>query len=162
MTLSRLTIQKADLAVTGAVVALGLFVIYEAVRLGPGWGDSGPQPGFFPFGLALMMSLAALGAFAQALVRKDSRPFFEVRREVVDLLKVGLPLALAIASVPWLGLYIMCTLYITLFAWWYGRFRWYLSLAAGPAVAVTLYLTLFRGFHISMPKSIWYSASFPL
>ena len=122
MTLSRLTIQKADLAVCGAVVVFGLFLTYEAIKLGPGWGDSGPQPGFFPFGLALAMSLAALGAFAQALVRKDSRPFFEVRQEIVDVLKVGLPLALAIASVPWLGLYIMCTVYVTLFAGGTGGF----------------------------------------
>lgn len=164
MKLRRPTLQITDLVVSAGFVALGLLVIIaiEVRELGSGWGDNGPQPGFFPFGLALVMSLAAIGAFAQALIRKDSRPFFEVRQEIVDLLKVGLPLALAIASVPWLGLYIMCALYITLFAWWYGRFRWYSSLAAGPAVAFALYLILFRGFHISMPKSIWYSSSFPL
>ena len=34
---------------------LGGIVLFDAVRLGIGWGTDGPKSGFFPFWLALIM-----------------------------------------------------------------------------------------------------------
>ena len=38
------------------LVLLGVVVLFDAVRLGFGWGTDGPKSGFFPFWLALLWS----------------------------------------------------------------------------------------------------------
>jgi hypothetical protein len=161
MKLDSLTIRKAELVVGVGFVALALLTTNESVKLGPGWGRSGPQPGFFPFSASVLMGLGGLGAVVEALRRKDDNVFFSHPQEFVDFTKVGVPVALAIASVVFLGLYIMSALYVSLFAWWYGRFRWYSAAVAGLVFSTTLYFTLNEGFHIAMPYSIWYGTLLP-
>jgi len=50
---------------------LGGVVLFDAVRLGFGWGPDGPRSGFFPFWLALIMVVVCVAIIAQA-VRKSS------------------------------------------------------------------------------------------
>lgn len=157
----RFTVRSAELVAGGAFVALGVLLMVEANSLGPGWGPSGPRPGFFPFGLALVMALGGLGAIVEGVKGNRLHPVFENAQEVEDLLKVGIPLALAIASVAYLGFYIMAALYIGLFAWWYGRFRWPSALLAGVGTSFALFMLLERGFRIPMPRSPWYGAFLP-
>lgn len=152
-----LTLKSVEIGASIVFLALGILVIREGLRLGPGWGDSGPQPGFFPFTLAILLVIGAAGVLVGALRIRDSRPFFEAFEEIVDLLKVGVPAALAILLIPWLGLYITSGLYIGLFAAWYGRFPWYGALTAAILLPIALYVTLRYGFNISMPMSVWYS-----
>lgn len=152
-----ITLKSVEIGASIVFLLLGIFVIREGIRLGPGWGESGPLPGFFPFTLAILMSIGAVGVFWSALKIRETRPFFEATEEVVDLLKVGVPMALAIIVIPWLGLYITAGIYVGAFTKWYGRFRWYEALAAGVLVPVVLYFLLRYGFNIAMPMSRWYS-----
>lgn len=152
-----ITLKSVEIGASIVFLLLGIFVIREGIRLGPGWGDTGPRPGFFPFSLAILMSVGAVGVFLTALKIRETRPFFEAMEEVADLLKVGIPAALAIIAIPWLGLYITAGLYVGAFSKWYGRFRWYESLAAAVLVPLVLYILLRYGFNIPMPMSLWYS-----
>ncbi|MFQ5894283.1 MAG: tripartite tricarboxylate transporter TctB family protein [Nitrospinota bacterium] len=161
MRVPQIQIRKADVAVGAAFVVLAIVLMVQVAPLGPGWGEGGPQPGFFPFSVAVLMALGGLAAALQALRSEGDRLFFEHPQEVADLLKVGIPLALAIASVPYLGLYIMTALYLTFFARWYGRFRWYSAAAAGVGFSYALYLTLHQYFHIATPRSMWYGTLLP-
>src|SRR5690606_21753386 len=122
--------------------ALGGLIIYDALRLGPGWGEQGPEPGFFPFTLAMIMTIAAVGVFLAAWRRPETQPFFEVQEEVTDLLKVGLPILAAIFIMQWAGLYITAGLYTAFFMGWYGKFRWYEALAGGILMPVAMWLAL--------------------
>jgi putative tricarboxylic transport membrane protein len=155
------TIRWGDIATNVVILLFSAFVMWEGLKLGAGWGDAGPKPGFFPFYLTLFMMLGAGGALVQAWRSTDAQPFFEDRQEIIDLLKVGVPAALAIAFVPVLGLYVTTALYVGLFGYWYGRFTWYWSLLAGIAVPLVLYVMLRIGFNILMPTSIWNDTLLP-
>ncbi len=157
----QVTIRTLELAAGAGFIALGVLLMIEAYSLGPGWGQSGPRPGFFPFSLALVMALAGLVAVSEAFARGRRQPFFENAQEVDDLLRVGIPLALAIASVGFLGFYIMAALYIAFFTWWYGRFRWPSALVAGAGTSFALFMLLERGFRIPTPRSPWYGTLLP-
>ena len=152
----RLTYGAVEIAVAALLAALGGLIIYESVRLGPGWGEQGPQPGFFPFTLAILLAAAALGVLVKSVKAPDTQPFFEVQQEVTDLLKVGIPIFVAIAILRWAGLYITSGLYVTFFMAWYGKFRWHEALAGGIALPVILWLVLRHGFNIAMPMSVFY------
>lgn len=136
--------------------------MWESAKLGPGWGGSGPMPGFFPFGLSLLLALGGGAAFIEVLLReRQAQPFFEDHRESAELFKVGIPIVLAIASLRFLGFYLMVPLYLGLFACWYGGFRWYVILPVACAFSYGLYMVLDQGFRIMMPKSPWYGGMLP-
>lgn len=151
----RITLRSVDLAASVFFLALAVLVIFEGVRLGAGWDERGPQAGFFPFWLAVLMAFGAAAAFLQALRRRFDTAFFEQREEIVELAKVGLPLALAIIVIPWTGLYVATFLYVWLFAWWYGSFRWWTMLAGALLFTGVLYFTL-TSMRIPMPHSMFY------
>jgi len=148
--------NAVEIGVVIVLIALGGLVLYDAIRLGPGWGETGPQPGFFPFVLTFFLVIGALGVLVLALKNPDRRPFFEVSQEVADLLKVGIPVVIAVAAIRWLGLYLTSGLYLALFMAWYGKFRWYQALAGGLVFPLALWATLREGFNISMPMSVLY------
>jgi putative tricarboxylic transport membrane protein len=156
MALRRLTLKQADAAASVAFFALAVAVMIEGYRLGPGWDDRGPESGFFPFSLAVFMAFGALASFIGALRTGSRAPFFENRQEILDLTRMGVPLAVAVIAVPWLGLYITTAIYISLFSWWYGSFRWYNALGFGIGAGIALYLTLVKAMSISMPMSVFY------
>jgi putative tricarboxylic transport membrane protein len=152
----RVTTNVVDAAASVVFLALAAVVMVEGSRLGAGWDPQGPQAGFFPFWLAVLMGLGAIPAFFQALRARGSPPFFERRQEIVDLAKVGLPLVATVVAIPWIGIYVATWLYIWLFAWWYGGFRWWSAFLGGLCFAGAMYLGLAKAAKISMPLSVFY------
>jgi putative tricarboxylic transport membrane protein len=152
----RTTHAMVEIAVAIILIALGVVLFNESLRLGPGWGVSGPQAGFFPFVLTLMMVIGTIGVIYTTYRKPDRRPFFEVNQEIVDLLKVGLPIAAAVLAIRWLGLYATSGLYLGLFMAWYGNFRWYYALAGAILLPLILWIVLRYGFNIAMPMSMFY------
>ena len=158
--IERFTIRRMDIGANLALAGLAVVLMVIGYRLGAGWGSSGPRPGFFPFSVALVMGLGALAALVKAWRSGRDAPFFERREELVDLLKAGVPAALAIATIPFLGLYLTATAYLMVFTWWQGGFRWYTALATALACVGVLYLILDWAFRIPMPKSPFYGRYF--
>ena len=157
MRLAQLDTRKAEVAVGLILIAIAATVVRETLRLGAGWGPSGPQAGFFPLLSALVMAVAAVVAVVRA-VRGTRAPLFESDEHARSVVKVGAPLVAAIVSLPYLGFYVMTALYMGFFAAWYGRYRWYVALAAAIVLPVVLFFTFERGFRISLPKSVLYGS----
>jgi hypothetical protein len=153
----RTSTRAVEIGFVVCLLLLSVMLFWESLRLGPGWGPSGPQPGFFPFTLTVLMVLGALGVLYINVYRHPiMTPFFTVSHEVEDLLKVGIPIAVAVLLIGWLGIYITAGLYLAFFMAWYGKFRWYSALAGGIILPVVLWLVLREGFNISMPMSVFY------
>ena len=148
--------HAVEVGVTIVLLALAGLIFYDTMRLGPGWGESGPQPGFFPFVLIIFLVAGAVGVMVLSAIKPDRRPFFEVSDEIKDLLKVGIPIAIAVLAVRWAGLYVTSGVYLALFMAWYGRFRWYQALAGGLVLPLAMWLTLREGFNIAMPMTMFY------
>jgi putative tricarboxylic transport membrane protein len=162
--LHSLSFRKMEVGVACLLLLLMTPIVWESIRLGAGFGGHvagspvvGPRPGFFPLMMAGLVTLGVLGVLAQALRdRRSSAPFLEERQGVVDLLQVGIPVVVAAALVPFLGLYIVSAVYIIGFALWYGRVRWYVAAPIGLALPVTVWWGLEVTFRLIMPKSPWY------
>lgn len=158
----RFTLRAAEVVAGVGFLLFGLFIMWESFKLGPGWGGSGPRPGFFPFWLSALMALGGVAAVLElAFTLRKPQLFFEDPQEIVDLIKVGIPIVLVVLSISYLGLYIVAAVYLGLFAWWYGGLRWYLTIPGGAAFSYILYLVLDQGFRIMMPKSLWYGDMLP-
>lgn len=156
----RTTHRAVEIGLVAIFLILGAVIVAEAVELGPTWGESGPQAGFFLFVLAIAMILGTIGvAYINAYRNPDMRPFFEAPEEVEDLLKVGLPIFALVLIIPLFGMYMSAGIYLAFFMAWYGKFRWYSALAGGIILPVVLWIMLREGFNISMPMSALYRSN---
>ncbi len=117
-----------DSMTAALLMLLSATVIYDALRLGAGWGSEGPQSGFFPFWLAILLAAVSIVLFVQAL-RIRSQEAFVTWPRFVPVLKVLGPLAGFILITdppgPWpgLGLYVAAGLYLGFYMRWVGRPR---------------------------------------
>ena len=146
-----------DLVTAAVLMLLSGVVIYDALRLGTGWGNEGPQSGFFPFWLGALLALVSVVLFFQALHRRSGKPFVTGDR-FVPVLKVLVPLAgfvvLTDPPGPWpgLGLYVAAGLYLGFYMRWVGRHHWHTVVALATAVPIITFLIFETWFLVPMPK----------
>ena len=147
----------ADLITAAMLMLLGGIVIYDAVRLGFGWGTEGPRSGFFPFWLATLLVVISAAIFLQALMGRSEKPFV-TRERFLPVLKVLAPIAgfilLTDPPGPWsgLGLYVAGGLYLGFYMRWVGRHDWRLVVALSVVVPLISFFIFEKWFLVPMPK----------
>ena len=115
--------RAADLTTAAILIAGGLLVLWDAVRLGIGWGTDGPKSGFFPFWLAAIMIAACAGITVQAWRSPDREPFI-AKTAIGPVLKVLGPAVGFVLVMQFLGMYAASALYMALYMRWIGRYSW--------------------------------------
>lgn len=65
--------RSVEIAVTLIFLLIGSVVAIDSYRIGAGWSSDGPQAGYFPFYIGLIMCVSSLVTLAQALSGKSSR-----------------------------------------------------------------------------------------
>ena len=115
--------HTVDAVVAAILFVIGTVVVVEARRLGAGWTSDGPGAGYFPFYIGLILCIASLGIFYQAVFSKarDTGPFVD-RVQAVRVLSVLLPAAVYVLAVVFLGLYVASAIYIALFMIVLGKY----------------------------------------
>jgi len=97
---------------------LGSIVMVGAVEIGIGWGDSGPQAGYFPFYIGLLMSAARTGNLVLALLRTPAMgAAFVGRKAFRQVLAVFVPIVLYVVAMPFTGIYLASAVFIAWFMW---------------------------------------------
>jgi putative tricarboxylic transport membrane protein len=134
------------------VLVFGAIVVYDSQRLGARWGDDGPQPGYFPFYVGLLICISALVIIVQGLRNRDSKTAFVTRDQLKLILVVLLPTAVYVAFVGSLGFYVASTLYIAFFMWWLGKYSWLKIVPVSVGVSVTFFLVFEIWFRVPLPK----------
>jgi putative tricarboxylic transport membrane protein len=145
--------RTADIVVAALMAGIGVLVIVDSLRLGMGWAEDGPQSGYFPFYIGLMMVVTSLGTIALTLFGRDQSPgIFVGRAQLRDVLKVFLPTAVFIACVGVIGIYVGSALFIAAFMRWLGKFRWRTIIMVSVAVPFALFLLFEIWFLVPLPK----------
>ena len=149
--------RVVDTTTAALLMLLSAIVIYDALRLGAGWGSEGPQSGFFPFWLAILLAAVSIVLFVQALRIRSQEPFV-TRERFVPVVKVLGPLAGFVVITdppgPWsgLGLYVAAGLYLGFYMRWVGRHDWRTVVALATSVPVITFLIFETWFLVPMPK----------
>ena len=89
--------RAAELVTASVLIFLGGIVLFDAVRLGFGWGPDGPRSGFFPFWLALIMVMVCGVILVQAALDHRGKSFVS-REQLNSVLKVLWPATAAVAA----------------------------------------------------------------
>jgi hypothetical protein len=143
--------RKADLVTALMLIAMGALVVWDALRLGIGWGTDGPQSGFFPFWLAAVMIASCLGIIVQTVWRSDAKPFV-ARAALGPVLKVLAPAAATVVLMQFIGLYVASGLYMAVYMRWIGRHSWPAVAILSLGFPVATFIVFEKWFLVPMPK----------
>ena len=114
--------RAADFLTAAILLLLGVVVLFDAIRLGFGWGTDGPKSGFFPFWLALIMVVTCGLIILQTLRRPSGETFVTRQRRFgpqSDLARNGDG-----ATYAFRGLYVAAALYMGFYMRWVGCHSW--------------------------------------
>jgi hypothetical protein len=145
--------RTAELAVAAFFFLLGAIVITDSWRLGARWGADGPQPGYFPFYLGVIVCLSSGVTFVRGLAIRDEKnvSFVEVG-QLKLVLSVLIPSAVYVALVGWLGIYFPSALFVALFMRWLGKYEWWKVALVSIGNSVVFYLIFEVWFLVPLPK----------
>ena len=145
--------RTAELAVAAAFFVFGAIVIYDSLRLGMRWVADGPQPGYFPFYLGVIICASSVITFVFGLrmPAAKNRSFVEVQ-QLKLVLSVLVPSMVYVGLVGWLGIYVSSVLFIALFMRWLGKYPWWKVAAVSIGTSVVFFLIFERWFLVPLPK----------
>jgi len=145
--------KTAEIVVAAVFMLLGAIVIFDSVRLGIGWGEDGPEAGYFPFYVALIICVSSLINLARALtVRPEKHKTFVEIGQLKLVLAVLVPTAIYTALIGWLGIYVASILFVGFFMRWLGKYPWWNVLAVSVGNSVVFFLIFEIWFSIPLPK----------
>jgi putative tricarboxylic transport membrane protein len=143
--------RVADIVTASILAMVGGLVLADALRLGIGWGSDGPNSGFFPFWLALIMVLTCAIIIIQES-RKSTDVKFVTREKIAPVLKVLWPAAAAVILMEWIGLYVASAIYLGFYMRWVGRHSWLAVGILSLGIPVAIFLVFEQWFLVPMPK----------
>jgi hypothetical protein len=145
--------RSANIIVALLLIAVGGLVIADSLRLGIGWAEDGPRPGYFPFYTGLLIVLSSLCTIALTLWgRIQSTGSFVGRDQFRSVMKIFLPSVIYVALIGVIGIYVASGLFIAIFMRWLGRFRWPTMIIVSIVVPFFLFLIFELWFLVPLPK----------
>ena len=146
--------KSAEIAVAALFFAFGAIVVFDSVRLGSGWQEvHGPQPGYFPFYIGVIICIAALVNVTLALrVKPEQDKVFVRVGQLKMVLTVLVPTAIYAALVTWIGIYTASVLFIGFFMRWLGKYAWWRVVLVSVVTVVVFYLIFELWFKVPLPK----------
>jgi putative tricarboxylic transport membrane protein len=127
-----------ELLFAALIFAVGATGLRGALELDTGWAAEGPQAGFFPFRVSLILMATSVLIAGQAWRARAALGRVPVadREGAGRVLRFGLPIVGMVAVAQWLGLYVAIALYLLLVIRFGGHRSW--GTAAGVAAGVTV------------------------
>jgi putative tricarboxylic transport membrane protein len=123
------------------------------VRLGARWAEDGPQAGYFPFYIGLLVCVSAVVNLVMALVsRKDAGRDFVELGKLKLVLAVLVPSGIYVAAIVWTGIYVASALFIAFFMRWLGKYAWWKVAAVSAGTMVAFFLIFESWFKVPLPK----------
>ena len=142
-----------ELVVAGLICLAGAVTAYGSLELGVGWSESGPEPGYFPFYIGVLLALLGLYNGAHALVAKrDDRETFVERRHAIRLARFAGPMVAFVVVTIFLGLYVGAALYLFYVAWRQGAYRPRFAALLGAGFATALFVVFEVLFRVPLLK----------
>jgi hypothetical protein len=147
------SVRTAEIITAAGFFALGAIVIYDSLRLGMGWKEDGPQAGYFPFYIGLIICISSLVNLVVAVIaaQKKNAAFVETG-QLKLVASVLVPTAVYVGLIGWIGIYVASALFVALFMRWLGKYTWWKVAAVSIGNSVVFFLIFEVWFKIPLPK----------
>ena len=150
---SVVSIRTVDMVVSLLLLALAALLCFDNWRTGIAWAPDGPQAGYFPFYLGLILSAASLYGLITSLVTgAGTAQTFLTRGQLRRVMQVFIPTLVFCLLTQWLGLYVASFLLIAGFMRIIGRIALWKSMLTAFLFAIIMFVTFDIAFDVIMPK----------
>ena len=150
---SAVSTRTMDIAVAILFLLFGSVVAWDSYRIGAKWGSDGPQAGYFPFYIGIIIIIASVVTLAQAIANVAAgNKSFVLRGQLKMVCLVMLPTLVYVGLIGWLGIYVASAIYIALFMWWLGKYSWVKYVSVSVGVNVVFFLMFEIWFKVPLPK----------
>jgi putative tricarboxylic transport membrane protein len=146
------SVRVMEIVVAGAIMGLAALVMYDNWLIGAGWAPDGPQAGYFPFYIGLLMFVSSSVVLLRALASRVARVPFVVPHQFKQVMTLLAPTAIYIAVTAVLGIYVASALYLAFFMAVLGRYRAIVIVPVAIGVPVVLFLLFEVWFLVPLPK----------
>lgn len=147
------SLHAADITVSILLFAMGLVLAWENWRIGARWSTEGPQSGFFPFYLALMLIAAsAWGLLVAVWNGKGEGKSFVDRDQLKRVMQVLIPTIIYVVALKYCGIYISSAVLVFAFMRFLGDSSWWASILTGCLFSGIIFWLFELQFRVVLPK----------
>jgi putative tricarboxylic transport membrane protein len=145
--------RTVEIVVSLLLLALAVLLGYDNWRTGIAWDSTGPQAGYFPFYLSVILAGASLyGLLMAFLSRREQSETFVTCAQLRRVMAVFLPTLLFCLATQFLGMYVASFFLIAGFMRMVGRIAWWKSLLTAFVFTAIMFVTFDIAFDVIMPK----------
>jgi hypothetical protein len=149
--------RSVDLVVSLLILTVALLLGWDSWRVGNSWAADGPQAGYFPFYLSVLMGAASLFGIASVFVGGQVTSHvadapFVTRDQFRRVMQVFVPTFGFVVLTQFLGLYVASLILVAGFMWWIGRIPVWISVLTSILFTAAMFLTFEIAFNVIMPK----------
>jgi len=154
-----MTLYKKDLLSSFCLLGLGLLMALQVRRMTI-WSGAGPQEGFFPLLISVIIVGLSLLIFVKSLIssREERSEIKEKQmKEEVSAFRVSLYIMLMLAYallVKWAGFLIASALFLFLVLKYIERQRWWITIMMGSASVIISYLLFVYFLGVPLPMGL--------
>jgi putative tricarboxylic transport membrane protein len=150
--------RKADIIVAFLLMLVGIVVLFDTVRLGFGWGMSGPEAGFFPFymglGIVICTFFIALRSIKAHKKEGAGKPLV-LEGGTTQILWVLLPATGMIILSEFIGLHLATVVYLAFYMGVVGKMHWAKVALISIIIPLATYIVFDKLFLIPLPEGLW-------
>ncbi|WP_353147324.1 tripartite tricarboxylate transporter TctB family protein [Pollutimonas bauzanensis] len=141
-------------AITAVVIfAIGVVMMVDNHRIGSSWAADGPESGYFPFHIGLILCIAGLAVLLKSLFGKQrNHTVFVSWARFRLVLMVLLPTALYVLAIQFLGIYLASVFFIAAFMRVLGKINWLKTILISVGVNLLLFWMFEIQFMVPLPK----------
>ncbi|MBS0531667.1 MAG: tripartite tricarboxylate transporter TctB family protein [Proteobacteria bacterium] len=145
--------RTVEIVASLLLVALAVLLGYDNWRTGISWDSTGPQAGYFPFYLCVILAGASLyGIVVSLRDRAAATETFVTRAQLRRVMQVFVPTLLFCLVMQFLGLYVASFLLTAGFMRLIGKIAWWKSLLTAFVFTAAMFITFDIAFDVIMPK----------
>lgn len=145
--------RTMELAIAALCFAFGAVVMADSWRIGARWAEDGPQAGYFPFYIGLIVCASSAATFVSAWRRRAAaQQVFLTRHQLRQILALAVPLTAYVALIAWLGIYVASGAFIAYFMLRHGQHHRGTVAAVALGVPLAFFLMFERWFKLPLPK----------
>ncbi|MBR0713020.1 tripartite tricarboxylate transporter TctB family protein [Bradyrhizobium liaoningense] len=145
--------RTIEIVVSLLLLTLAVTLGYDNWRTGISWDSTGPEPGYFPFYLSVILGGGSLyGLISALLSQHGGSETFVTRAQFRRVLAVFVPTLLFCLVMQFLGLYVASFLLIVGFMRLVGKIALWKSLLTALVFTAIMFVTFDVAFDVIMPK----------
>ena len=145
--------RKVETITLAVVLAFALLMAWDNWRTGIGWESTGPQAGYFPFYVSMILAGACIfGLFLQLRRWHEEESPFVRRESFKRVLQVFLPTLFFVPVTQWLGIYVAAFALVAGFMYFIGKIKAWKAVVTAYVFAAAMFVIFEVAFNVVMPK----------